>query len=241
MKIGFDNSYLFPAGNKNGLVRNEPDAIWTKDCTAMVRFKPDNDKFIEELGDEWRKAGCVVGKNGKHIGIFYAVGKSGEEVRHFIEFEYWCFNEEKGDDDIKAMVFDVTDIKDSEYFDVVIKRRGNKFIFRLNGEEKEEVVEKLTDYSYSFLWIGAATRVNPDHNEVFYGDIHKMHIQYGLTPERDIELFFNNYEEFNDKTKSLTNKDNIFTSDFKNITQYKILDQSLNGNHPIRYSKEWLD
>ena len=30
MKIGFDNSYLFPAGNKNGLVRNEPDAIWTK-------------------------------------------------------------------------------------------------------------------------------------------------------------------------------------------------------------------
>ena len=36
MKIGFDNSYLFPAGNKNGLVRNEPDAIWTKDCTAMV-------------------------------------------------------------------------------------------------------------------------------------------------------------------------------------------------------------
>ena len=44
-------------------------------------------KFIEELGDQWRKAGCVLGKNGKHIGIFYAAGKSGEEVRFFIEFE----------------------------------------------------------------------------------------------------------------------------------------------------------
>ena len=68
-----------------------------------------------------------------------------------------------------------------------------------------------------------------------------MHIQYGITPEKDIELFFNNYEEFNNKTKSLTNKENIFTSDFKNTTQYKILDQSSNGNHPIKYSKEWLD
>ena len=222
MKIGFDNSYLFPAGNKNKLVRNEPDAIWTKDCTVMVRFTPDVDKFVEELGDEWRKAGCVIGKNGKHIGVFYALGRSGEDIHHFV-------------------MFDVTDKKDSEYFDVIIKRRGNKFIFSLNGEEKVEEIQKLADYSYSFLWVGAATRVNPDHNDIFYGDIDRMHIQYGITPERDIELFFNNYEEFNNKTKSLTNKENIFTSDFKNLTQYKILDQSSNGNHPIKYSKEWLD
>ncbi len=241
MKIGFDNSYLFPAGNKNKLVRNEPDAIWTKDCTVMVRFTPDVDKFVEELGDEWRKAGCVIGKNGKHIGVFYALGRSGEDIHHFVMFEYWRYNEEKGDDDIKTIMFDVTDKKDSEYFDVTVKRRGGKFIFTLNGEEKVEEIKKLADYSYSFLWIGAATRVNPDHNDIFYGDIDRMHIQYGITPERDIELFFNNYEEFNNKTKSLTNKENIFTSDFKNITQYKVLDQSSNGNHPIRYSKEWLD
>ena len=116
MKIGFDNSYLFPAGNKNKLVRNEPDAIWTKDCTVMVRFTPDIEKFVEELGDEWRKAGCVIGKNGKHIGIFYALGRSGEDIHHFVMFEYWCYNEEKGDDDIKTLMFDVTDIKDSDYF-----------------------------------------------------------------------------------------------------------------------------
>ena len=121
-------------------------------------------------------------------------------------FEYWCYNEEKGDDDIKTLMFDVTDIKDSEYFDVTVKRRGDKFIFSLNGEEKIEEIKKLADYSYSFLWIGAATRVNPDHNDIFYGDIDRMHIQYGITPEKDIELFFNNYEEFNNKTKSLTNK-----------------------------------
>jgi hypothetical protein len=68
-----------------------------------------------------------------------------------------------------------------------------------------------------------------------------MHIQYGITPQEDIDLFFDNYDEFLYKTKSLTNTENIFTSNFKDITEYKILDQSLNGNHPIKYSKQWLD
>jgi len=241
MKIGFDNSYLFPAGNKNGLVRNEPDFIWTKDCTVLVRFKPDLKKYYGSIGDNVRKAGCILGKNGKHIGIFYSLGKDGNDIYHFLLFEYWVLNKETGQDEIKTLVFDVTHLKDEEYFDVILKRENNKFSLEYKGEIKSDNVEELADYSYSFLWIGAATRVNSDHNEVFYGDIFKMHIQYGITPQEDIDLFFDNYDEFLYKTKSLTNTENIFTSNFKDLTEYKILDQSLNGNHPIKYSKQWLD
>lgn len=247
MIIGYENSYLFPIGNKNGLVGNETVDFFTKDCTILTSFKPDLEECVKEIGEDGRYVGTVVGKNGKHVGIFFIVYKDGLDNLHYqVSLEYWQNplweqNQSEADDELKRVDFEFTPEQCENGFDVSLKRVGSKFIITVNGESREAEINGLIDYTYSFMWIGAASRLSEFQPCIFYGNIDKMHIQYGATSEDEDELFFNNYESFINKLDKNKNDKNVFTSDFRMYTPYKIFDQSNNGNHPIKYSKIWLD
>lgn len=242
MRFTDENSYLFATGNKNGLITNETYDIFLRDCTIFIRFTPDLEAYQEKMGAGDRYHGCVVGKNGMHIGLFFTSFRGGDDkISYLIGFEYWVV-EEDGTKGLRYMNFPVPEGKYGKSFDVAIRRTEGQFLFSVDGQWKRLPAENLIeDYAYNFLWLGAATRISESHNNIFYGDIDRVHIQYGVADDKQERYFFRRYDKFLDDIKENPEREYIFTSDFKQVTEYKILDQSPNGNHPIRYSKQWLD
>jgi hypothetical protein len=74
----------------------------------------------------------------------------------------------------------------------------------------------VDEYKYSYLWVGCGNGFNdPDdeHRNGFFGDITYLEIKK------------------NEKT--------LFISNFKKKTDFKVFDESGNGNHLLRYKTEW--
>jgi len=241
MRFTDENSYLFPTGNKNGLITNETYNIFADDCTIFIRFTPDLDEYVNRMGAGDRYHGCVLGKNGMHIGIFFTSFRGGDnKISYLIGFEYWV-DEEDGSKGLRYMNFPVPESKFGKHFDVTVRRLNDEFIFSVDGQWKRLPAAGLIDYSFNFLWLGAATRISESHNNIYYGDIDKVHIQYGACDDKDERHFFRKYDKFLETINNDTDRQCIFTTDFSRTTEYKIEDQSPNGNHPIKYSKQWLD
>lgn len=238
MRLDDKESYVFEVGNKNGLVSNLSKTLLTKDSTILVKFTPDFKEMESRFDENNRYSGCVVGKNGHHMGIMVECHTSadGYEFKS-VGFEFWV-NDGEGID-IRQIQYNISERDPELPIEFILKRRGNKFITEFDGEIKEADCTDLADYSFSMLWIGAANRIIDTHNNIFFGDIDRLHIQESYLDDAYCKLFFSDFDKFLPKG---TNPDNnpIFTGNFKDITPYKIKDLSGNGYHPIIFRKEWM-
>jgi len=242
MKFDENSSFLFEAGNKNGLIDNEATEMFTKDFTALVRFKPDWRKMKTLYAENSnRYTGCLFGKNGQHIGAFYTLHTDEHNNDyHTIAFEYWEKTQDLAGADMKFISVDITSTRGDEFVDLIYKRDNDVFSIKVGDIEKQMPVSRLIDYSESYFWLAAANRLSADHNSIFHGDITLMHIQESVLTDEECEEFFNNTTDFIKYVSKRPESRTVFTSTFRHFTDYKILDESDNGNHPIKFSKEWL-
>lgn len=238
MRFDEKESYVFEIANKNELIDNLSRDFFTKDCTVLVRFTPDFDSMEEKLDEHSRYVGCVVGRNGHHMGIMTEahITPDGSKYRS-VSFEYWV-NVEDGID-IRQIPFKIPEDQYGKPIEFILKRRDNTFIAEYNGEIKQADCTALADYSFSMLWIGAANKIVEDHNHIFLGDIDILHLQETYLDDEYCKLFFYNFDKFLTVSRDPENVP-IFTGDFKDLTPYRIKDLSGNGNHPIIFRKEWM-
>ena len=95
----------------------------------------------------------------------------------------------------------------------------NKQISLIVGDRKtttDFTGNLVDDYKHSYIWVGCGnghTHTDNEFKSQFFGDIHYLEIK------RD------------DKT--------IFKSNFKKKTEFKVFDESLSGNHLLKYNGEW--
>ena len=238
MKFNEKESYIFEIANKNELINNLSKDFFTRDCTVLVRFTPDFETMQQRYDENNRYVGCVVGKNGHHMGVMVEAHTTAEGYNYrSVSFEYWV-NVDEGMD-IRQIQFNIPEENYNDPIEFILKRRDNKFIAEYNGEVKEGDCTDLADYSFSMVWIGAANRIVEDHNHIFLGDIDILHLQETYLDDEYCKLFFRDFDKFLPIAKNPVNIP-IYTGDFKDTTPYRIKDLSGNGNHPIIFRKEWM-
>ena len=238
MRFDEKESYVFEVGNKNGLINNLSGTFLTDDATILVKFKPDFEAMEERLDENNRYVGCVVGRNGHHMGVMVEAHRTadGHPYRN-LAFEFWVMEGENMQ--IKQLQYNITERDPEEFIEFTVKRRDNKFITEFDGEVKEADCTNLCDYGFSMLWIGAANKIIEEHNHIFIGEIEKLHLQESYLDDEYCKLFFRDFDRFLPIATDPLNTP-IFTGDFKHTTPYKIKDLSGNGNHPIIFRKEWM-
>ncbi len=242
MKINKDNTYLFLKGNKNGIIKHQPEDLFGDDFTILTKFKPDFKYIEEEVKTNPYHSMGLVSKNGKHMGLFFTSGYDAEGEWFFkISFEWWETTLNPDEDKVNAVdIFRKSSIIDKE-LSVAVWRKDDELFIRVGDEVVMKKLGNLIDYQYSYTWIGAANRLYDDFNHIFVGDISFMHLQEGILTREQQDLGFKQYNEFVDSISKNREIKTIFTSNFEENTFYKVKDDSNNFNHIIKFSKEWLN
>ena len=240
MIINDDNVFFFANGDKYDLHENQITDLHKSDFSIYCRFKPNHNLIESKMGNDTVYNGGILVKNGKHFGIFFNVYKDGDTINYIISFEFWSFDEKLGKDVPHSIQFFYD--KEDRYYDVMLNHDITKKEFTLTEgiEAKTIKYDNIIDYSDSYTWLGAANLISETHQSVFYGDIHKIHIQKSTMDEQYPVEFFNHYPTFLKHIEGYTDLHNVFSTDFSKLTYYKILDMSGNGFHPIKFKNEWI-
>ena len=260
MRLDLDNSYLFHDIDKHGTIINGSKQMLVNDTTMLVRFKPDLDhidKIIKSIEDDPNFSTpyvkqCIVGKNGKHTGLFFTtfVNYQGNKV-YSVEYEWWQnpnWEETKNPDldEVKAVKVFVNPLETNS-FDVVVNKRNGVIDLTVNGEHQADTYDGIIDYSQSLMWLGVANKLTQDNTVPFdhfaclyVGDISLIHVQETPLTKEDTELFFKDFYEF--LNLGIDVKENVVyvTTDFSQTTPYKVRDFSGNGLHPLLFNHEWI-
>lgn len=250
MKIDKNNTFLFHNVDRHGLIFNHVRDMIVGEFTLLIEFKPDIEHIREKLNTEPNYQQCIVGKNGKHTGLFICAYDIDGEPHLNLEYQWWQNplweqNQNPEEDEFKNVIVPIKVDVDSTYR-VIVQKTKREISVECNLNKKSLEFDSIIDYSNSLMWLGAANRLNdtPDiedpYNNIFTGEILKMHLQEKSIEHEHIKLFFDDYNKFLDLKLDVKKNKVFFTSDFSNITPYKILDQSGNGNHPIIFRLEWL-
>jgi hypothetical protein len=242
MKINKENTYLFLKGNKNKLVFNPPDDVITTDFTLMMRFTPDKDYYLEGIKKEPFFTQGLFSKNGKHIGLFFTAGK--DEINNIllkVSFEWWKKTDNPDVDEVKSIDFYPSIEEVEKGLDVVVIKNKNSIELIVNGKTKTAEMKDVIDYSYSYTWVGCANRLSPEYQHIFEGEINLLHLQEKVLDSDNINLFFNDYNKFVKEVSQNMNNTIMFTSNFEEVSPYKVKDHSYNNNHLIKFSKQWLN
>lgn len=260
MRLHKDNVYLFHDVDKHGTIVNQTSGMFVEDFTLLTRVEPDFQyingvlKHRQESPDypnAYLKQ-CIVGKNGKHTGLFLTsfINDNGQ-VQHMFEYEWWQnprWEETKDSslDEVKSISISVN-AENVKSFDISSVRVGTNIILTVNDEEVTGEIDCMIDYSQSLTWLGTANMLIPKGIEIdedfvciFTGDIKLLHMQDKPLSKEYIELFFTNFYSF--LNLKLDVNDNIiyFTSNFSQTTPYKVRDFSGNGLHPLVFNHEWI-
>jgi len=240
MIINDDNVFFFANEDKHNLQENQIIDLHKSDFSIYCRFKPDHSIIDKKLEENDVYNGGILVKNGKHFGIFFNAFKKEDKILRTISFTFWSYEEKLGDDVQHAIEFYYA--KEDRYYDVILNHNSKtkEFTLREGVELKTVKYDNVIDYSTSFTWLGAANLLADDHQSIFYGDIDKIHIQNSMIKEEHIYEFFDYYPTFIAHAADRTELNNVFSSDFQKTTYYKILDMSGNGNHPVKFKKEWI-
>lgn len=260
MRVDKQKTYLFHDVDRHGTVKNPVSGMLVNEFTVMIRFKPDIDSINEVLNKRknnprfetvYHKT-CVLGKNGKHTGIFFTSFINNEgKVIHSVEYEWWQNpnwekNKNPEEDEVKSLKVFVDPTVD-EYYDVVVTKYNGEIKLIVNGKEEKEDYNCIIDYSMSLMWLGAANRLLDETDTydegfacVFEGDVSLLHVQEAPLMSFSKDVFFNDYKQF--KARGFNTKDDVIyiSTDFSETTELKARDYSGNGLHPLVYSKEWI-
>jgi len=261
MRLDKENSYLFYDIDRHGTIYNQASGMLVNEFTMMLRFKPDVEDITNVL--ERRKdhpsfkdcvyhKQCIIGKNGKHQGLFFtSLIDSRGEIVHCIEYEWWQNvlweqNQNPDDDTVQAIKFYV-DPHEDEYYDVVVIKDGEKVTVDVNGKKQELPYSCIIDYSMALMWLGAANRLLDDTDEydegfacIYTGDIDLLHVQDSPLGLDKIELFFEDFQKFNELKLDPRENTIYVSTNFAEITPYKVRDYSGNGLHPLLFNREWI-
>lgn len=268
MKLNRDNTYLFYDIDRHGTIFNQAPQMLVNEFTLLCRFYPDFDHLenkFKELKEKHPDRNpyvkqCIVAKNGKHMGLFFTSYYDDHgNLLHCIEYEWWQNplweqNQSMDDDECKNVQIYLNP-NDYEYFDVVVTKYDSKFKIVVKGnkefdrieQKKEHLYDCVIDYSKSLMWLGAANRLLDDTENydesfacIYTGEINLLHVQETRMTKPQIDLFFEDFNKFLE-LKLDARKNTIYVStDFGQVTPYKVRDYSGNGLHPLLFNKEWI-
>jgi hypothetical protein len=187
-----------------------------------------------------QESGVMI-KNGKHLGI--SVAKTGNNFR-IVKGAVWVetdTSEESGICEIIIPLNDVINTPDisDEYLNLVFSYDiiNQKLQLIVNNRKKIiDVPNKLIDYTSSWLWIGCANPLESlpmEYRNYFFGEYKLIGIYQKCLTDYEIKDAF-------DKIIIPEHKP-VAYYDFKEVTPYKILDITNNGNNLQKYDKEWMD
>lgn len=253
MFLSKDNTYLFHNIDRHGLIVNKVQDMLFWKFTLLVEIKPDFNYIKEKLKHVDNFQQCIIGKNGKHTGLFLCAYIIDGSIHCNLEYQWWelggrvtnhavtYVNEEV----FKNIILPVH-IEENSIFKIIVQKTAKEIVIESNGNRVSESYGDFIDYTTALMWLGAANRLNDSldaedpYNNIYQGDIFKLHLQDVPLREEYKKLFFNDYKKFLDLKLDIKKNKVYITTDFSEISPYKILDQSGNGNHPIIFRNEWI-
>lgn len=260
MRLDLENSYLFHDIDKHGTIINGSKQMLVNDTTMLVRFQPDLehiDNIISSILEDPKfptpyVKQCIIGKNGKHTGLFFTtfVNYEGDKV-YSVEYEWWQNpkweeNKNPAEDEVKAVKVFVNP-HTNPTFDVVVNKRNGMIGLLVNGAYTADTYDCIIDYSQSLMWMGVANKLAQDYSVPFdhfaclyVGDISLVHVQESPLTNKEIDLFFNDFYEFLNLKIDVRKHKVYVTTNFSQTTPYKVRDFSGNGLHPLLFNHEWI-
>ena len=247
------NTYLFHNIDRHGLIINKVQDMMFWKFTMLVEIVPDLQHIKEKLKTEDNFQQCIIGKNGKHTGLFLCAYVIDETIHFNLEYQWWELGGRVAnhavtyvnEDVFKNLILPIH-VEENSKFEVVVERTENEITVKANGNSQTSEYGDLIDYSTALMWLGAANRLNDTldaedpYNNIYVGEINKLHLQDKPLDPAYQAMFFNDYEKFLDLKLDVKRSKIYITTDFSEVSPYKILDQSGNGNHPVIYKDEWL-
>jgi hypothetical protein len=259
MRVDFDKTYLFHDIDRHGTVKNTISGLLVDDFTMMISFLPDWDSIDKVL--ERRKSNpkydvvyhqsCIIGKNGKHTGLFFTshINQQGD-TNHLIEYEWWQNpkweqNRDSNEDEVQTLKIYIE--KQDTPYEVIAEKYNDEYKIKIGEQELTGKANCVIDYSKSMMWLGAANRLLDGSDQfdegfarIFEGEINKLHIQKAPMMGYSKRLFFDDFDKFKSFGYNVEDDGVFISTDFSQTTALKARDFSGNGLHPMVYRKEWI-
>jgi hypothetical protein len=216
LKTHKENFYFIPTRNKNSLNLYSVEDLFQNDFEIMVKVKVDWEKF--PTGEE---VGGIVAKNGQHMGLFAFTNWVEQTCEYILMAKIWPV--ENDEIIMKDLTFKVgealkpnsTEKRPDYIYNLKLTHNLNDKMITFTCDDNIEEYNyngKIRDYTDSMLWYGCGMGMGNDWNQHFYGE------------------FLESYISVKDGYK-------IFESDFTQLTDYKVFDQSWNGNHLVKFDE----
>jgi hypothetical protein len=132
-------------------------------------------------------------------------------------------------------------LKNNIHYDEKTGAERNKYYFVKEGE----IPGKIINYEDSWLWLGCANsfgNCEPQHRLYFNGEISKVGVFSKKLDEHEVKEFFDSCDTqtgLMKKVEKLKSLSPVLYTDFKSRTPHKSFDYSGNGNHFIKFNKDW--
>ena len=192
-----DKNYFFiPPNNKNELSTSLPSDFHK---AKSFEFICDVEVNVDKHQLHYKYPGYIMSLNGKHLGIFAAY--------NYIGVSIWTKNGEE------TIIHYPKDMESNQQIHFICNLE-EKYI-KLNDFKKSFKGKLVTDYRFSYMWVGCGNGLNDDAKFQFYGKMNSVEI--------------------------IKNNKTIFKTDFKQKTKFKVFDQSNCGNHLVKYDKDWFE
>lgn len=230
MKFKNKLGYFLKNTDQYELSKNLPTNITENDFTFCVRVKVDWNKMSHE---GLTKNGGIICKSGMHLGLI-AIKTVDNQL---INATAWYTH----DGENKPLDISVVVDKDEKYIDLafIYQKELNKITLVKNGNAKSATFKgELIDYNHSWIWIGCSNgfdACNEEHRNFLTGDIKLVGIFNKALDVSMVDHFFENGKLAHPREFST-----VMYTNFTEFTPYKVKDQSANGNHLMKYNKEWF-
>lgn len=229
------SSYLIRNTDLYGLSRYNHEHLIDKNFTILANIKPN---FDLALNKNEPRIGYVVCKNGLHIGIYFMKTITENGNLYQVGCSYCTIH--NGTDSFNYVNIDIKK-SDNIYNVAMVHNKNDKSItLYVNNEQKTITYEgELVDYSNSWLWVGAACgtdEYDERYSYFYHGDIQYIGIFKESINEKVLFDILSLNKILNYDSKCLP----VFITNFSEYTQFRIKDQSNNGNHLVKYNNEWI-
>jgi hypothetical protein len=235
MKFTGDFSYLIRNIDLYGLSRYNHRNITDDDFTLLAKVIPN---WHINLNADGVNTGYIICKNGMHIGIYFmkSINSEGEC------FQFGCAycTELDGNTSFNYIKIEVNNLENEYNIGMVHNKNDKSITLYVNDIFKTEIYEgNIIDYSNSWLWIGTACGIDGYDKRYSYfynGEINYIGIFRKAFNKNEIDEIITDGKIVDYNSQYWP----IFISNFKEVTKYKVKDESGNGNHLIIYNNEWI-
>lgn len=211
-KLKYGDILTLPISDETGLIKSDLNSFHLKDFTLFIKVRPNVKEMVTKKKIEDSKAGCIVGRPGRHFGLFFGTNDNHYKL-------CWFDNKSNSGEIIYSDIISkpVTNPKDFHIITIQHIASNKEFVLYVDDIlQGRQTYNELVDYINTPIYIGVA---NPSKSAAPYQ-----------------EFFSGEFEFFilkNKVTRSrLIDEDTLVAYDFaqENITYYSVYDISNNGN-----------